>query len=221
MPSVVSTIFQLRSGAIETLRDKEINNYRVAPDQVAILTGSLFWGSLLGSIVFGGIFASIVFFFVVSRLKKITMTHEIYYLTNQQMFQWQATAYFAQRLLSLLVGLIVITLTRIAIVSFCRCKFYTSFYRQRPAPANMSLLGLEWASFFLSAGFVFFRMIKLIIIAAAFIGRIDRPLLARGIGRIGPIELDGYPLVHTKDLLSHEAHRHPFIELLGVIVRSI
>jgi len=59
-------------------------------------------------------------------------------------------------------------------------------------------------------------MIKLLLAAATCIGRIDRPFLAKGIGRVGPLELDNYPIVHTKDLLSHEAHRHPYIELLGV-----
>jgi hypothetical protein len=44
-----------------------------------------------------------------------------------------------------------------------------------------------------------------------------RPFLAKGLGRIGPIELDGYPTIHLRELLSHEAHRHPYIELLGYI----
>ena len=61
------------------------------------------------------------------------------------------------------------------------------------------------------------RMIKLLLAAAASVGRIDRPFLAPGIGRVGPIELDNYPIVHTKDILSHEAHRHPYIELLGMV----
>lgn len=73
-------------------------------------------------------------------------------------------------------------------------------------------------NFALSAGYVFVRMVKLLVIAGINIGRIDRPFLAPGVGRLGgKIELDNYPMVHTKDLLSHEAHRHPYIELLGVI----
>lgn len=60
-------------------------------------------------------------------------------------------------------------------------------------------------------------MLKLLFVAGACIGRIDRPFLAPGIGRLGRLELDNYPTVHTKDLLSNEAHRHPYIEMLGVM----
>ena len=81
---------------------------------------------------------------------------------------------------------------------------YRSFYRERPGAANLSLLMLEWANLALSVGFVFLRMVKLLVVAGACIGKIDTPFLAPGIGCIGPIELDNYPTVHTKDILSHE-----------------
>lgn len=83
----------------------------------------------------------------------------------------------------------------------------------------MTLLGLEWASFAISGGFVFLRMCKLLIAAAAWIGRIDRPFLSKDVRRLFAMEIDFYPMVHTQDLLSHEAHRHPYVELLGVMVR--
>ena len=41
--------------------------------------------------------------------------------------------------------------------------------------------------------------------------------LAPGVGAIGPIQLDPYPFVFRRDLLSHEAHRHPYIELFGLL----
>lgn len=64
VPSVATTILRLRNGDIATLRNKDFNRYRCAPDQVALLTPSLFWGSLFSSVVVGGAIGLIVFFFV-------------------------------------------------------------------------------------------------------------------------------------------------------------
>lgn len=61
------------------------------------------------------------------------------------------------------------------------------------------------------------RTCKLLITSALFVGRIDTPFLAPGIGRVGQLELDNYPTIFLKDVLSHEAHRHPYIETLGVM----
>lgn len=94
---------------------------------------------------------------------------------------------------------------------------YKSFYRAKPAAANLSSLALECANFALSVGFIFLRMCKLLLCAALFVGRIDTPFLAPGIGRLGNLELDNYPAIFLKDVLSHEAHRHPYVELLGVM----
>ena len=64
IPSITSTILQLRSGCIQTLHNKDFNKYRVATDQISILTGSMFWGSLLSSALVGGFVGVIVFVFV-------------------------------------------------------------------------------------------------------------------------------------------------------------
>lgn len=184
IPSVVNTIFKLRCGQIPTLRDPMYVRYRFAPDQVSILTGSLFWGALVSSLVVGGVFGLVAFFFL-----------------------WQATAYYAQRFLALVVGLLLVSVLRILFLQSQRRRLYKSFYRERPGAANLLLLGLEWANFSLTAGYIFARMIKLLLCAGACIGRIDTPFLAPGIGRIGPLELDVYPMVHMKDILSHEVRR--------------
>lgn len=60
-------------------------------------------------------------------------------------------------------------------------------------------------------------MCKLLITSALYVGRIDTPFLAPGVGRLGDLELDGYPAIFMKDILSHEAHRHPYLELMGVM----
>jgi hypothetical protein len=64
---------------------------------------------------------------------------------------------------------------------------------------------------------MFVRLVKLIMISAFYIGRLDTPLFAPGVGMIGPMHLDARPIQFRKDLLVHDAHRHPYIERLAVI----
>lgn len=79
------------------------------------------------------------------------------------------------------------------------------------------MLSLEWANYIFTTAFIMVRMFKLILVAVSSIGRIDRRLLAPGVGQIGPLELDPYPTIHTRDLVMHDAHRHPYIETLGLM----
>jgi hypothetical protein len=61
------------------------------------------------------------------------------------------------------------------------------------------------------------RLVKLVMISAFYIGRLDTPLFAPGVGMIGPMHLDAHPIQFRKDLLVHDAHRHPYMERLSVI----
>lgn len=58
---------------------------------------------------------------------------------------------------------------------------------------------------------------QLIVVACFYVGRIDTPCLAPGVGCVGGSSLDAAPDAFRKDLLIHEAHRHPFIERLGFL----
>ncbi len=83
--------------------------------------------------------------------------------------------------------------------------------------ANISNLAFECWHIAITSGYVVIRIVKLMIIVVIFIGRFDRPLLAAGIGEIGPIRLDNFPHVFKMDLLATDAHRHPYIERLGMM----
>jgi hypothetical protein len=185
LPSVTTCFLQLRCGYIPSLHDKDFAFYRHAQDLVSILTGSLFWGTLVSSVVVGSIVAFITFIFL-----------------------WQATIYFAQKFTAVVVGILCIAAIRMSCLCVCRGSMYQAFYRTKPRAANYSMLALEWANLALSVGFVFMRMVKLLIVAGACIGKIDTEFLAEGIGKIGPIYLDAYPKIHRKDILCHEVSTH-------------
>ena len=164
IPSVTTTILRLRTGAIATLRNKEFNRYRRAADQVAVLTGSIFWGSL-ASELYSCWFNLWLHCFLFCKLAAVTgaggsLTDSILHiLSHASAFQvWQATAYYAQRLVALIIGILCATLVRLVIVITCRCLQYKSFYRERPGAANLSMLALEWANLAVSAGFVLIRV---------------------------------------------------------------
>jgi hypothetical protein len=72
-------------------------------------------------------------------------------------------------------------------------------------------------SFVFTVAFILVRMFKIVLIAVVGIGQIDRRLLADGVGQIGDLEFDPYPTMHVRDLVAHEAHRHPYIEILGTM----
>ena len=74
-------------------------------------------------------------------------------------------------------------------------------------------LTLDWANFALSIGFVTARIIKLLVTSVIFVGKIDTPLLQDG---AITSKLDKIPHIFLKDVLLHEAHRHPYIEQLGL-----
>jgi hypothetical protein len=52
-----------------------------------------------------------------------------------------------------------------------------------------------------------------------FLGRVDVPLLSPGIGEIEPLnyKIDSMPYIFILDLMVHEAHRHPYIEIFGAV----
>lgn len=94
---------------------------------------------------------------------------------------------------------------------------FTGFYRKRPLLANISSLCFECWHLALTSSYIIMRIVKLFIIIIIYIGRIDTPVLGQGVGEIGPIKLDAFPFIFKQDLLAIDAHRHPYIERLGMM----
>ncbi|EJK73318.1 hypothetical protein THAOC_05067 [Thalassiosira oceanica] len=65
--------------------------------------------------------------------------------------------------------------------------------------------------------YVLKRMVTLIAASFVFVGRIDVPFLSERADEIAGYQLDKFPFVFRKDMLLHEAHRHPYLDILGLI----
>ena len=83
--------------------------------------------------------------------------------------------------------------------------------------ANFSNVCFECWHLAITSGFVLSRVITLLAIVLLYAGRYDQQLLANGVGEIGMTSLDTFPHLFKVDLLSIDAHRHPYIERLGIM----
>jgi hypothetical protein len=120
---------------------------------------------------------------------------------------WEETQTFMQNPLAQLIGIFTTLILKILVLLALRGVLLAGFYRKKLGPANVLFVLLECWNIVLSTGFVFVRAIIFLLLSIFYLGRIDIPFLAPGVGRLGPIVLDRGPVVYRKDLLLHEAHR--------------
>lgn len=193
IPSHVSTVLMFRSGVLESLRDPYFEKYRTALDVITLLFGSSFWGTLFAVVTTGGVVALVLLLLTLTWGTTITRT-----ASGQ------------------LCGMAVIIGVKFLILIALRFTFFSAFFRKKPGAANLFHIVMEVWNVALSVGFILLRAVKFFLIGGFFIARIDTPFLAPGVGLIGGMEIDSYPLSFRKDLLLHEAHRHPFIETIGL-----
>jgi hypothetical protein len=116
----------------------------------------------------------------------------------------QPTRSFALLFLAMIIGFAVTLMIKILILTVLRKYFHNGFFRNRPAASNFLGLILDCWYLGLSSGYMSIRALVLILVAILNIGRIDRPILADGIDKFGPLVLDCYPVSFRKDLLQHE-----------------
>ena len=165
------------------------------------LRSALFWGTVL----YVAILAFVIAFIILAAIWLVNVLSVI----NENSDGRGVWGY--------IIGSVVAFVAQFALFNLCTCAMYDAFYRRRPGRANLHSLLWEAAWIALSVLFVASRAIKLTIVAALQIGRIDIPFLADGVGVYGSFQLDRFPDIFRQDILAHEAHNHPFIERLSKI----
>ena len=106
---------------------------------------------------------------------------------------------------------------RVGFTIYLDNRNFAGFYRKNPLSANITFVAYECWNSAVMSGFALIRVTKLFIVILLYVGRVDRPILADGVGDIGPLSMDYWPEIFKQDLLSVEAHRHPYIERLGMM----
>ena len=195
LPSASTVILKYRYGLLPSLKE-----------------GKRFWKLrgkghesstyLLGAIIWGALYSSFLIFFVslivlIFTFSEVTRDLVIYLIA------WTA-------------GIMITIMGKMILVAMLAPRVFTKnhVYRDRPFTANIIILALECWGFGVTAGYLLVRVCKLLGVALFYVGRVDQVMLADHL--LGDM-LDKYPIYFRKDLLSHEAHRHPYIERLGVM----
>ena len=195
VPSFTSTVLKVRSGVIPIFKSEQYQDIRqYYVNKGTRLPGVMFWGIVFSSLLIGGIFSAIIFFFV-----------------------WQVTSFQAQKLIALAISLTLILTFQWLVTRTCRIRLYEGYYRKNPMVANLIELINEAFNFASSIAFVLVRILKLILLAALYVGRVDAPFLAPGVGVLSLGLIDPHSDFFLADIFAKEAHRHPYIESLGVI----
>ena len=132
------------------------------------------------------------------------------------LFIWEFSQDFMLLLLAWGIGLTLTIVAKMVLTSFCRKSFFRAFFRVKPGKANLSTLALECWFIGLGGGVLICRITQFLLAAAFWIGRIDEPFLADNVSLAG-YKFDYVPLNYVKEILVHEAHRHPYAERLGAM----
>ncbi|KAL7528689.1 hypothetical protein ACHAXR_002573 [Thalassiosira sp. AJA248-18] len=194
-PSSVKTTLRYRYGVLGSLYDPEFLKVRREVDDASFIFGAMFWGCLISS---GAI---------------LIMSFLVFGVICFEPFQ----PYLLQ-IVATIIGIGITIGAKTLCLMLARRKFHQrAFYRTNPAAANIIGVILDAWSLGITTLYVLKRMVILLSASSFYVGRIDIPLLSEDADQLGPLTLDNFPFMFRKDILTHEAHRHPYLERIGVM----
>jgi hypothetical protein len=193
IPSYIKTTLKFRTGVHTSLGDPYFEDYRIQAALGGNLTGAMFFGVLISGLIIALLLCVTILFFTAPVFRDAVVT-----------------------ILIIVAGFVINVAIKVSLTMIFRLKCFASFYRRHPAIANIVGLMFECWNIALASGFVVIRAVKLIFTSASYIGRVDIPMLHIH-GRLRPWSVDLYPMIFRADVLAHEAHRHPYIETLGLV----
>lgn len=194
VPGAISLTMQFRTGLLGSLRDEKFLMYRKAQETRTMLYGATVWGLVLSVILLWISFGLLAF-----------------------LISYDVTRFLVTSILINVIGFLITWMIKEILLRVFRRRWYRGFYRCKPANANILNVVMDCWNLGFSSMFIVARFVKVFLCLAVNFGRVDVPFLSTDLSKFGSINLDDLPMSFRKDLLIHEAHRHPYIERLGLL----
>lgn len=114
------------------------------------------------------------------------------------------------------IGLTVTITLKVILTKTCNAAQFRSFFRVKPLSASFTCLALECWYIGVGGSLLIGRITQFLLAACFWVGRTDVSFLSEDVNLMGYC-FDYAPMDFLKDVLVHDAHRHPFIERLTQI----